>query len=89
MDEGELKALLEEAISYKCPRDREHKSATFKVSTVQNVHGIAYQTNKKVKNTHIICINMGVDKILKHLPTDIGREGEKTVDQVVPFPSGQ
>ncbi|XP_055550918.1 homeobox protein 5 isoform X2 [Wyeomyia smithii] len=29
MAESDLKALLEEAITYKCPKDREHKSATF------------------------------------------------------------
>uniref|UniRef100_A0A182VZZ8 Uncharacterized protein n=1 Tax=Anopheles minimus TaxID=112268 RepID=A0A182VZZ8_9DIPT len=29
MNEDALKALLDEAITYKCPKDREHKSATF------------------------------------------------------------
>lgn len=32
MEESDLKALLEEAITYKRPKDREHKSATFNVS---------------------------------------------------------
>lgn len=32
MEENDLKALLEEAITYKRPKDREHKSATFNVS---------------------------------------------------------
>uniref|UniRef100_A0A182SFH2 Uncharacterized protein n=1 Tax=Anopheles maculatus TaxID=74869 RepID=A0A182SFH2_9DIPT len=31
MNEDALKALLDEAITYKCPKDREHKSATFNV----------------------------------------------------------
>ncbi|XP_062563476.1 myb-like protein U isoform X2 [Armigeres subalbatus] len=30
MEESDLKALLEEAITYKCPKDREHKSEMFK-----------------------------------------------------------
>lgn len=32
MDEGQLKALLDEAITYKNPKDREGKSELFKVS---------------------------------------------------------
>lgn len=31
-DDGQLKALLDEAITYKTPKDREHKSEAFKVS---------------------------------------------------------
>lgn len=31
MDEGQLKALLDEAITYKNPKDREGKSELFKV----------------------------------------------------------
>lgn len=30
MDDGQLKALLDEAINYKCPKDREGKSKIFK-----------------------------------------------------------
>ena len=32
LNEGELRALLDEAITYKCPKDREGKSNLFKVS---------------------------------------------------------
>lgn len=31
LNEGELRALLDEAITYKCPKDREGKSNLFKV----------------------------------------------------------
>jgi hypothetical protein len=32
LDDGQLKALLDEAITYKCPKDREGKSDLFRVS---------------------------------------------------------
>lgn len=31
LDDGQLRALLDEAITYKCPKDREGKSNLFKV----------------------------------------------------------
>ncbi|KAJ0172998.1 hypothetical protein K1T71_011174 [Dendrolimus kikuchii] len=31
LDDGQLRALLDEAITYKCPKDREGKSSLFKV----------------------------------------------------------
>lgn len=34
LDDGQLKALLDEAIQYKCPKDREGKSKIFRVSTI-------------------------------------------------------
>lgn len=38
MEESDLKALLEEAITYKRPKDREHKSATFNVSATSTYY---------------------------------------------------
>lgn len=37
MAESDLKALLEEAITYKCPKDRQHKSAVFNVSVLETI----------------------------------------------------
>lgn len=36
LDESELKNLLEEAYSYKGPKDKENKSETFKVTSMSH-----------------------------------------------------
>lgn len=38
LDDGQLRALLDEAITYKCPKDREGKSSLFKVGAKHTLY---------------------------------------------------
>ncbi|XP_055610511.1 uncharacterized protein LOC129757345 isoform X2 [Uranotaenia lowii] len=72
MPDHDLKALLEEAITYKCPKDREHKSAAFNVSepNFKNSHfqlKFTYQRVKNAKQKSIITkLSVLRENLLRH-----------------------
>lgn len=81
LDDGQLKALLDEAINYKNPRDREGKSDIFKVSVYlyyiyiilplvfsNNVHkNFSFITLRRISRTSIFIVSSIVSSIFYYV----------------------